>query len=154
MEDSTLEAWDQAEQPQQTMTLEQMDSLVVQLRELKTKADEAKAVFEEMSKQYEDHRALVLNALLTNKRDKYEVEGAGMVYISRKETYRVPKSNEDKTKLFNYIKEKYGPDAHMSMVGIHSGTLNTLANKESEERVMQIPGLEAPTMLEQLNFRR
>lgn len=155
-ENNQLQAWDEATQDQETesVTLEQMDQMVAHLRELKDQAEDAQKHADEIGKAYQAQREVVMKTLIANNRDKYEVDGVGLVYVSRKEVYRVPKSNEDKTKLFNYIKEKYGPDALMAMVGIHSATLGAWANKESETGVMQIPGLEAPTMVETLNMRK
>lgn len=128
--------------------------MVQQLAELKAKKEAADDVAKAASAEYEAQRKLIIDSLNANKRSSYEVDGAGWVYISSKEVYRVPKTNEDKTKLFNYIKEKYGPETLMGMVGIHSGTLTSWANEESASGVMSIPGLEAPTMVETLNFRR
>lgn len=125
--------------------------------ELKEKQAAAEAKQEEADvakAAYNEQRELVLKTLLANNRKNYAVEGVGAVHVSEKEVYRVPKTNEDKTKLFNYIKDTYGPDALMSMVSIHSGTLTSWANQESEKGVMQIPGLEAPTMVSTLNVRK
>lgn len=132
-----------------------MDALITQLREAKALSDEAQEQADILKKQYDTHRKTVLDALNTLKRKDYKVAGAGLVYISQKEVYTVPKTNEDKNKLFTYIKDKYGPDALMSMVGIHSATLTSWANKETETgEVQSIPGLEQPTMIETLNFRK
>ena len=152
-----LEQWDQESQAmnQGSLTVEQMDELLRRLRELKETKEAHDEVAKEAAQAYEAHRKLVLDALRTLKRDNYSVDGAGLVYISRKEVYTVPKTNADKTNLFNYIKEKYGPDALMSMVSIHSATLTGWANKETETgEVMEIPGLEQPTMIETVNFRK
>ena len=152
----SLEQWDNAtaEAPD-NLTVEQMDELIRRLRELKETKEAHEETLKEVSAQYEAQRKLILDALKTLKRDNYSLDGAGLVYINRKEVYTVPKANEDKTKLFNYIKDKYGPDALMSMVGIHSATLNSWANKETDTgEVMEIPGLDQPTMIETINFRK
>lgn len=153
---STLDEWNEqtAETPT-NLTVEQMDEMIHRLRELKETKEAHDEVAKEASAAFEAHRKLVLDALKHLKRDNYSVDGAGLVYVSRKEVYTVPKTNEDKTKLFNYIKEKYGPDSLMAMVGIHSATLTSWANKETETgEVMEIPGLELPTMIETINFRK
>jgi len=155
-QEEQLEMWDQATAPPETaLTVEQMDQMIVQLREAKSMADIAEESAKTIKAEYDAKRKEVLDALKTLNRDNYSVAGAGMAYISRKEVYTVPKTHQEKTALFNYIKEKYGPDALMSMVGIHSATLTSWANKETESgEVMQIPGLEQPTMIETLNFRK
>lgn len=136
------------------MTLEQMDALVRELDQLKCDAQAAQEKADAASALYQEKRQYILDVLKANKRDKYQVTGVGTVYISQKEVYRVPKTNEEKNLLFTYIKDKYGPDTLMGLVGIHSATLTAWANQESESGVMTIPGLEAPTMVETLNFRR
>lgn len=128
--------------------------MVQELRDLKEAADAKQDEADQVKANYNAYRELVMKTLQANGRDSYAVDGVGTVYISSKEVYRVPKTNEEKNLLFTYIKEKYGPDALMSLVGIHSATLTSWANEESEKGVMSIPGLEAPTMVETLNMRK
>lgn len=154
MSEELLSQWDEASQPETSTTLEQMDALIVELKRLQAEAEAAQEKADAVKAEYNEQRELVLKTLVANNRKNYTVEGVGAVHISEKEVYRVPKTNEDKTKLFNYIKDTYGPDALMSMVSIHSGTLTSWANQESEKGVMQIPGLEAPTMVSTLNVRK
>jgi DNA-binding transcriptional regulator YbjK len=135
-------------------TLEQMDDLIQRYAKAREKYDEQKAVATDLYKESEELKKQVINALKANKRTKFETEGVGTVFIVEKEIYTVPKVADDKTRLFNYIKDKYGADTLMSMVGINHQTLNGWANREVESGVMQIPGLEAPTMDESLSFRR
>lgn len=150
-----LAQWDQADLPQTDLTVEQMDQMVLSLRDLKTASDQAEETAKAAKALYDAQRKTIIAALTTLKRKDYSVDGAGLVYISQKEVYTVPKTNEDKQSLFNYIKAKYGPDALMAMVGIHSATLTSWANKETETgEVQSIPGLEQPTMIETLNFRK
>lgn len=146
--------WDEAAQQGMSITLEAMDLLVTELRNLKDLAEEAQARADEVRDQYNSHRQKVQQVLEANGRKNYAVEGVGSVYISEKEVYRVPKSNEEKVLLFNYIKEQYGSDALLSLTSIHSATLTSWANAESEKGVMSIPGLEAPTMVATLNIRK
>lgn len=153
-QDSTLAQWDEAAQPETSTTLEQMDQLVKDLRQAQALAEEAQEEADELKAQYNAKRELVLKTLRANNRTNYSVPGVGAVHITEKEVYRVPKTNEEKNLLFTYIKDKYGPEALMSMVGIHSATLTSWANEESEKGVMSIPGLEAPTMVETLNVRK
>lgn len=156
MTSEILDQWDQADQgTTSSLTVEAMDQLVQDLRRSKDLYEEAQEQADELKKQFNADKDKLMKALLATKRDNYAVDGHGLAYIARKEVYTVPKTNEDKNKLFTYIKEKYGPDALMSMVGIHSATLTSWANKETETgEVQTIPGLEQPTMIETLNFRK
>ena len=153
-EQTSLDQWQQLDQPEQAVTLEQMDQLLVDLRQKRDHYDELKAKATEAHGIYEAQMKLVIDTLNANKRNSYSVDGVGSVHIVHKEVYTTPKTNEQKTSLFNFIKENYGPDVLMSMVSINSQTLNSWANKEAEAGVMSIPGLEAPTMQENLSLRR
>ena len=156
MSENLLEQWDQADQDQPpALTVEQMDGLIENLRVTKKAAESAQEQADLVKAQYSEARDQVLKALITLKRDNYAVDGHGLAYISRKEVYTTPKTNQDKNALFTYIKEKYGPDALMSLVSINSQTLTSWANKETETgEIQSIPGLDQPTMIETLNFRK
>jgi hypothetical protein len=144
-----------SETPTQSITLEQMDSLVDTMAVLRTQYETAKRAATELHNQLEEAEQAVLNALAASGKKNYTVDGVGQVYTVTKEQYTTPKVNDDKTKLFNYIKDKYGPDVLMTMVGINHQTLNSWANKETETGdVMTIPGLQEPTSVTTLSFRR
>lgn len=145
--------WEQTES-NDPMTLEQMDQLVKQMKEARAKYEAAKKLSGDAYKELEDIENKVVASLKAAGKSKYNVDGIGTVSWYVKESFTTPKVNEDKTRLFNYIKEKYGPDVLMSMVSIHSATLNSFANKETENGVMEIPGLAAPTGTEILSFRK
>lgn len=142
------------EQQTQELSVEQMDTMVRQLKEARQVYEEAKKKSSEAYSALEKVETQIVNALKASGKSKYFVDGVGTVSWYVKESFTTPKVNEDKTKLFNYIKEKYGADVLMSMVSIHSATLNSFANKETEGGVMEIPGLSAPTGSEILSFRK
>ena len=155
MTDDKLQQWEESLSPETTpITLEQMDALLKKYSEDRAAYEAKKKEASDLYKVVEASEKMLMNALRTANRGKYEVEGVGMAYIVEKEAYTVPKSNEDKTLLFNYIKDKYGPEVLMTMVGINFQTLNSWANQEVESGVMQIPGLAQPTMQESLSFRK
>jgi hypothetical protein len=149
----SIEEWDGLEEPS-SLTVEQLDDLIRKLRDARDEYDAKKKASSEAHAALEEVEKLVINTLQAAKKSKYELPGVALVSISHKESYTTPKTNDDKNKLFSYIKEKYGPDALMAMVGINSQTLNAWANKESEAGVMVIPGLAAPTATETLSMRR
>lgn len=131
-----------------------MDQLIKQLHEARAKYEELKKISTEAYHQLEEVERKVIGALSHNNRTKYQVEGIGMVYLSHKEVWSVPKTVEDKRRLFSYISDKHGADALDAMLSIHHATLNSFANKETESGQMQIPGLAEPTSTTTLNFRR
>lgn len=146
--------WQDSNQEESTTTLTGMDEMIIELRRRRTEYENAKAVSTEKHNALEEQENLVLNALRSNGRTKYQVDGAGTVYIIEKEVYRTPKTLAEKQQLYKYIQEKYGVETLTSMLSINSQTLNSWANKESEAGVMSIPGLEAPTMQESIGMRK
>ncbi len=152
--DTTLQQWDEADAAQTETTLEQMDDLIIELRNKRDIYEEAKKLATAAYNDYEETEKRAINALTANKRTKYEVEGVAMVYMTHKESYTTPKTAGAKAELFNYIGKKYGKEALLGMTSINSATLNAWANQESATGVMSIPGLEAPTATETLNMRR
>lgn len=148
---TNLSEW--AEQPVESISLETMDKLVQDLADLRAKHKAAKDVASEIYKELAEAEQLVINALKVSGKKKYENEHVGRVNIVVKETYATPKTNEDKQKLFDYIDRKYGADVLISLLGINHQTLNSWANKETEQDpLVQIPGLQAPTSEETLRF--
>lgn len=149
-----MDQWDQVGPAPESVSLEQMDQLVTDYRKARDAYDAAKKVSSELSAKADVAEERLVAALKASRRSKYEVDGVGLVFIKEVEQYTTPKTVAQKNALFNYIKTKHGPDALMGMVSINSQTLNSWANREAEEGVMEIPGLEAPTIRESLNLRR
>lgn len=137
------------------VTTEQLDLAVARVKECRKLYEEKKKIATEHHDQVEEAEQDLVNLLKAAGKSKYEAEGVGLAYITNKEIYRVPADVAAKTSLFNYIKEKHGPEVLMSMVGINHQTLNSWARKELEaDPLLQIPGLEEPTNQESLNFRK
>lgn len=142
-------------EPQQQITISQMTEMVRAMLEARADYEKAKDAATKAHDWYELKRKDILNALTTQGLDKYEAPGLALVYKTVKEVYRTPKTNDDKQKLYDYIKSKYGEDALLTMTSINHQTLNSWANKETESGdVMQIPGLDSPTVEETINVRR
>ena len=138
----------------EVITIADMTDMVMSLRHAREEYEAKKDASDAAHKVYEQARDKVLNALKSQGLTKFEVPGAGLVYTSTKEVYRVPKTNENKLLLFSYIKNKFGEDTLRSMLSINHQTLNSWANKESENGVMSIPGLESPEIEETVSLRR
>lgn len=147
-------SWDTEEKQLDQMTLEQMDRLVIALKSARLDYEEHKKVAANAAAKVEEIEKKLIAALKANNRTGYGVDGVGKVSFYIKESFTTPKTNEAKKELFDYIVDKYGGEALMTMTSINSQTLNSWANKESEAGVMQIPGLEAPTGKEILSFRK
>lgn len=149
------EEWGMQTQPTVPMSIEAMENLIQRLKVARELYDEAKALSSAKYHELEEVEKEVMNALKSNNRSKFEAEGVALVYISTKEVYPTPKTPEAKSELFNYIQAKYGAHALTNMQSINHNTLNSWANKEVEaDPTLVIPGLDAPSAVETLNFRK
>lgn len=152
-QENNLAEWTESEVP--ATTLAQMDTMIATLSQKRAEHKAAKAEADRILAEVEEAEKLVISALKSNGKTKYELEGVGLVYISFRDSFTTPKTNEQKIALFNYIKSKHGPDVLMGLTSINSMTLNSWAKKEIEsDPTLQIPGLESPTSTEILNFRK
>jgi len=137
------------------LSVAQMDALVTAYREKRLAYEKAK---EESSKKYhelEEAESQVRNALQATGKNKYFVDGIGTVSLTIKSSFQTPKTGEDKTKLFEYIRETHGEEALLNYLSIHSASLNSFANRELEsDPTKQIPGLNTPTVTTELRFRK
>lgn len=146
-----LAEWDEPQA--QVTTLEGMDQLLARYRAAREDYDAKKKISNEANAVKDEIQAQVIAALKANNRTKYDSPD-GLAYISVKEVYPTPKTAEEKQALFDYIESKYGVEALLGLQSINAQTLTAWANKEAEQGVMQIPGLQAPTTMETLNFRK
>jgi len=135
------------------LTLAQLDKLLAELKQVRDEYDEKKAAATEAYKKCEALENTVIDTLTALNRKSYEAEGVCKVTKVSKLVYRVPSNPEQKKKLFDYIKARYGDDTLLGMVGINHQTLNSWANKERDD-VVFIPGLEDPTSVDSLQVRK
>lgn len=132
-----------------------MDHLIQKLQTHRAEYDAAKKLSADAYHRLEEVEKEVINALKANNRTKFEAEGVALVYITTKEVYTTPKTPEQKDEFFGYIRSKYGPEVLTGMLSVNHQTLNSFANKETEaDPTLNIPGLDAPTSVETLTFRR
>jgi hypothetical protein len=141
-----------------SVTVEQLDSVVASYLEAREIYEAAKKV---SSEKYSDYQALEnkLVALLTQANKKsYKVDGLGTATRVLKNVVSVPKDLSAKRLLFSWIGEQYGKDVLDDMVSINHQKLNGWYNEEVEKNkdnpMFSIPGIEAPTSVESLSFRR
>jgi len=148
-----LDEWDEA--GAQEVSTKELDELVVNMQETYADYEKEKKIATETRLAYEELQKKVLEMLKKAGKTKWNVDGLGTVSIRGRYQYTTPKGLTSKGALFEYIKQKHGPDALMGLLSIHSGTLNSFANEEKErEPLVEIPGLDPPTHRESLSFRK
>ena len=140
---------------QQPLDISQMDKLVESYRLARLKYEAKKKESADLYHELEEAESLVRNALLTSGKSKYFVDGIGTVSIVQKSSFQTPKDYDSKKALFDYIQNKYGEEALVNYLSIHSASLNSFANKELEsDPTLQISGLTTPTITTELRFRK
>lgn len=150
-----INEWMPQQAQQVEVTTQSLDQAVEKMRDLRQQYEAKKAEATQAHDLLEQAEQDLVNLLKAAGKSKYEAEGIGTASISVRYSYKVPNDPTKKTDLFNYIKGKYGPEVLMTMVGIHSQTLNSFAKKELEaDPTTSIPGLEEPTASEVLSFRK
>ena len=154
-EANNLEAWsDQAEIASETITIEMMDKAIEELKTLRDLYDQKNDELKEISASVDKLTDHVIKLLENSGKKSYKVDGIASVSLGFRQSYKVPSTPEAKVQLFNYIKNKYGEGTLLAMQGINSMTLNSWANKEFEQGVMAIDGLDQPTVTPRLSVRK
>ena len=153
MQDLFSEFEDESKVEASSITLQQLDDYVKKLVELRADYEAKKKASSEANAKAEEMENFIMGLLDSLGRSSYDAEGIGKVTKVIQSVYKVPKELGPKKDLFDYIKEKYGPDVLMNMVSINHQTLNSWAKQEIME-VQKIPGLELPTPQEYIQLRR
>lgn len=161
MSQDITSAWEDAEaQTADEISIEDMDKLVVQYTEMRADYEAKKKVSTEAHKEMEKAKALVIQALIACKKSTYSVDGIGRVSKVAKEKITVPKTLDDKLKLFEYIASKHGAEFLTSMQSVNYNTLNSFYKEELEsiegpqKAEFVLPGVGAPTVEESLSFTK
>jgi len=120
--------------------------------EKEAKEDELK----EINGRLEALKQTAVNYLTELKRDSYR-SPVGTVSIREYNTVATPKTDEDKMKLFDFLREK---DIFIRYATVNSKSLNSLykacleeANQAGELN-FEIPGVGAPKMHRDISFRK
>lgn len=156
MNDSQEQAWGTEEAPQaDQVTLAMMEDLAAQgfkLRErLKELADEEKAVQESLR----EVKGKLLTYLAHFQLPKYQSK-LGTVYTKKTYSVRVPKDESARNEFFGFLKAEGIFD---ELITVNSRTLNSLYNERLEQakdagESFAMPGIEPPTMFEDVQFKK
>lgn len=155
-----LDQWNEAQGERGAVTTEHLDQLVKDYRAAREEYDAAKTISNKLSHVKDDKEKILLDTLILAGKDKYHVDGIGLVYKIQKLVVPTPKTLEDKRKLFDYISEAHGEVFLMDKLSINHQTINKLYNDDFEEAAergdtaFSIPGLQEPTHDISIGFRK
>ena len=142
------------------MEMEKVLQMLEELWKTKKHHEELKKATDEASKVLTSKKIEMRKILTEMGITKQQVPGYGTVSVTSKVSYKTPKVPDDKKQLFKYIEENHGKDTLDNLISINSATLNSFAKTEVERMIEDgnddflIPGLEAPTLSEDIRFTK
>lgn len=142
---------------QDAMTIQDMDTLVKKMFELRAQIEERDSITSEMNKELAAMQAKAVTALKALERDSYKSE-AGTVSIVHKWRVSVPATDEAKKELFYYMKEK---GLLYRYATVNSNSLNSFfmaeweaAQGRGEGMDFKMPGIADPKLHETVAMRK
>jgi hypothetical protein len=151
----TTETW--AGLPEATLTIEDLDKMILEYVEARKVYEEAKDISSEKYSLLSAVENKCMAALKAVGKRSYKLEGVGTFSRIMKEVVTVPKTLENKRDLYCWISGKYGNDVLDEMTSINHAKLNSFYNEEaskSKDPLFSIPGISAPTHVENVSFRK
>ena len=137
--------------------VEWFNKVGLQIKAQRERVDEIKSMLSEEQSTLRDLEHQFLTALGENGMRKYCIPDYGTAYITKRLSYKVPKTLEEREAFFGHLKEK---GLFEDMITVHSQTLNSWAKRELEVAAemgaddFQIPGLGDPTYSESLGVKK
>ena len=139
------------------VTVEEFEGLVDTIAKQRDVCDGKKEELKE-----ENRKLAVLEekaVLLMKKLGRTNYKGlSGTMYIGHRLSVKVPAGDENRSKFFDYLK---GKGIFDRMITVNSNTLNSYYKTEHEKAEadgklseFKIPGIDEPTIVERLNFKR
>ena len=141
-----------------SITVEQLDNLVAEYLKAREVYEAAKKVSGQHYAEYQVLENKLVATLTEAGKKSYKVDGVGTATRVQKSVVTVPKDVTAKRELFGWITDTYGKDVLDTLVSINHQSLNSFYNQEVERHkdnpLFLMPGLDAPTTVESLSFRR
>ncbi len=148
------------EQESATITVEAMRALVQRLTDLREVKEKVEEELKEINADLSALKTKILQALQATGQDKFVAKGLGTVSIKRTDSVTTPKTVEERQALWQYIQDKYGPDAAWAKFNINSQSLNSFFKEEREaiqdaldKSLFKLPGVGEPQTFLDISFR-
>lgn len=139
-----------------SITIEELEAMSKSIAEKRAEIDGISAERKRREQELDELESRMMALLEEAGKHDYHAE-CGTIYISSRESVRVPKDLEAKQQLFNYLREK---GIFEELVSVNSQTLNAFYKAEkklAEERgewSFTLPGVGEPTTEQILAFRK
>lgn len=141
------------------ITLQELDAEVAKLEALKLDYAQKKEASNQADALVKEQTEKLLTILEQEGKKRYTVDGLGTISVTETWAVTTPKTPEDKQAFFDWIKKELGNEGFLTYATINYQQLNSLYNRISEEREAlgldtKIDGIELPTLVKKLSFRR
>jgi hypothetical protein len=148
-------SWDEGEITPEKLTVENIDKLVVIMKELREAEEKAKAVALDLHNKIAQCERQIVAYLTECRKTNWKVEGIGQVSIRNNFTVKNPKTPDDKKAFFDYLKER---GLFEDLATVNHQTLNAFYKSERAQAegdaTFNIPGIEAPTLHQGVAFKK
>ena len=140
------------------VSVQELDSLVIELKDARISYDLAKAISTGKHELVEELETKLIEVLTEAGKSVYEVEGCARVTVVSKTQVTTPKTLEQKELFFNWVESKLGKEGLLAYQTVNYQSLNSLYNKELEKALetgldFTVPGLDLPMVVRSLQVR-
>lgn len=153
--------WAQTAAQGAKVTLEEVEELLTKYRAMREEIARFREEKTAKEKEFSDLEGKVIEAMQATGKSKVYVEGMGTAYFIDKLVVPTPKTNADKKAFFAWLEAEYGAEFLTEKLSVNHQTLQSLYNAAFEEftekkkdGIFSIPGLQEPTSLRSLGFRK
>jgi hypothetical protein len=138
-----------------SVTVGEVKLLCEQMAELKAEVDQHKDKLKKLNSEFSEREQKLLAYLETEELDQFRTK-EGLFSVRRRSSVKVPGDPDNREKFFSHLKDK---GIFENMITVHSQTLNAWYKSEQENaqergEMLTVPGIDMPTVHEQIVFRR
>lgn len=136
------------------VSLGEVDALCKAMFAQRAKVEAMEKELKDETARLEELKQKVINILTDAGKEKYHVDGVGLIYFQNKRTASMPKDPEKRAAFFSYLREK---GIFEDLITVHSQTLTSFWNQEFEAANspdFKIPGIDEPTVRKTLTMKR
>ncbi len=133
------------------MKVSELNEFVNKLYDKRKKQDELKAELKELTAGIESDKRMLLEFFDQEDMEKF-VHERGTISVINKFSVKIPKDEESKKALFNWLRKK---KIHMQYLTVSSTALNSLYKTELEATgpEFKMPGVAEPQLFQQISMR-
>lgn len=122
------------------VTTKELDELISKMYSARTDYDAKKKISNEADAVHKTLKNEVIELMELANKKNYAVIGVGKVSIGESLKVQTPKTNEDKSLLFKWLKDNLGSDGFLAYASVNYNSLNSLYNTQFNETPVEKRG--------------